>query len=168
MKVLLDTCVLSGLRHPTHAPLLKNAMQFFDATDLFLSVISIGEITKGITLLPASKKKSELQNWALQLESVYNDRLLNITSEVVHIWGELTAQAKLKGITTGLPLFLIRCVSSLVDAVIMTATPGSQYAPTPASTSNDNARIAKIASAPPLAEAVVIITDNNASASFVV
>ena len=99
MKVLLDTCVLSGLRHPTHATLLKNAMQFFDAKDLFLSVISIGEITKGITLLPASKKKSELQSWALQLENVYTDRLLNITSEVVHIWGELTAQAKLKGIT---------------------------------------------------------------------
>jgi len=99
MKVLLDTCVLSGLRHPTHTTLLKNAMEFFDAKDLFLSVISIGEITKGIALLPASKKKSELQNWALQLENVYTDRLLNITSEVVHIWGELTAQAKLKGIS---------------------------------------------------------------------
>jgi FMN phosphatase YigB (HAD superfamily) len=52
-----------------------------------------------LTLLPASKKKSELQRWALQLENVYSDRLLNITSEVVHIWGELTAQAKLKGVT---------------------------------------------------------------------
>ncbi len=99
MRALLDTCVLSGLRHPAHATLLKNAMQFFDAKDLFLSVISIGEITKGIALLPATKKKSELQSWALQLENVYTDRLLNITSEVVHIWGELAAQAKLKGIS---------------------------------------------------------------------
>ena len=99
MRALLDTCVLSGLRHPAHATLLKNAMQFFDAQDLFLSVISIGEITKGIALLPASKKKKELQSWALQLENVYADRLLNITSEVVHIWGELSAQAKLKGIS---------------------------------------------------------------------
>jgi toxin FitB len=98
MKALLDTCILSGLRHPTHANLLKNAMQFIDTNDLFLSVISIGEIAKGIALLPASKKKSELQNWALRLENVYADRILNITREVVHIWGELTAQAKLKGI----------------------------------------------------------------------
>ena len=99
MKALLDTCVLSGLRHPTHASLLTKAMQFFDAKDLFLSVISIGEIIKGIALLPTSKKKNELQHWALQLENVYTDRILNITSDVVHIWGEVTAQSKLKGIT---------------------------------------------------------------------
>lgn len=99
MRALLDTCVLSGLRHPMHANLLKKAIQFFDAEDLFLSVISIGEITKGIALLPASNKKNELQHWALQLEKVYADRILNVTSDVVHIWGELTAQAKLKGIT---------------------------------------------------------------------
>ena len=60
MKVLLDTCVLSGLRHPNHANLLKKT---------------------------------------LQIENVYTDRILNITSEVAHIWGELTAQAKLKGVT---------------------------------------------------------------------
>ncbi len=97
MKLLLDTCVLSGLRHPHHINLLKESLNAFESGDLFISVISIGEITKGITLLPHSKKRSDLQNWALHIENSYTDRLLTITIQIVHVWGEITANAQKKG-----------------------------------------------------------------------
>jgi predicted nucleic acid-binding protein len=97
MRVLLDTCILSELRHPHNGVLIKKTLEPLDGKDLFISVISVGEIAKGITLLKPSKRKSELQAWAIQLENSYNDRILTINSEVTHIWGELTAKAQMKG-----------------------------------------------------------------------
>lgn len=98
MKVLLDTCILSELRNPNSAALLNKAILPFDAKDLFISIVSIGEIAKGISLLPSSKKKTDLQNWALLLEKNYTNRLLCIDCAIAHIWGELTAKAQKRGI----------------------------------------------------------------------
>lgn len=97
MKALLDTCVLSELRHPASTPVLEKTLDLFEATDLYISVISIGEITKGITLLPSSQKKSALQHWSYELEKNYSDRILNIDRHVVYVWGELTAKAQIRG-----------------------------------------------------------------------
>lgn len=97
MKALLDTCVLSELRKPTSNAILETALQPFNPNDLFISVISIGEITKGIALLQPSKKKTELKNWAAQLENNYKDYLLGINVEIAHIWGELTSNAQIMG-----------------------------------------------------------------------
>ena len=97
MKILLDTCILSELRRPESHEILKNALSLFDAHQLFISVISIGEITKGVSLLPISKKKSELLEWAARLEKNYVSRTLSINSDIAHIWGELTAKAQKNG-----------------------------------------------------------------------
>lgn len=97
MKALLDTCILSELRNPLSAPLLEKTLNFFEAEDLYVSAITIGEIVKGIALLPASKRRSDLNNWALSIEKNYLDRILPITLEVVHIWGEITAAAQVRG-----------------------------------------------------------------------
>lgn len=97
MKLLLDTCVLSELRNPKSTALLQDSLRNVDAENLFISVITIGEIAKGIALLPSSKKKTVLVNWALALEKNYSNRILGINSEIVHIWGELTANAQKQG-----------------------------------------------------------------------
>lgn len=97
MKLLLDTCVLSELRNPQSASLILAMLESFESDDLFISVISIGEITKGITLLEASKRKTELELWALSLEKQYTEHILRIDCEVVHAWGELTTHAQKKG-----------------------------------------------------------------------
>lgn len=97
MKILLDTCILSELRKPESQALLKNALLPFESNELFISVISIGEITKGIALLPTSKKKTDLTQWAMKIEKNYASRTLNISSDIVHIWGELTANAQMRG-----------------------------------------------------------------------
>ena len=99
MKALLDTCVLSELRNPHSTALLEKALQPFDPTDLFISVISVGEITKGIALLAPSKRKADLKSWATHLENSYKDRLLGIDGEIAHIWGELTSNAQKNGKT---------------------------------------------------------------------
>jgi len=97
VRVLLDTCVLSELRRPKGHPQVRRAVEAFNSEDLFLSVISIGEIARGIALLTDAKKKHSLQEWLQALEQHYADRLLAVDLETSHIWGELTAEAQTNG-----------------------------------------------------------------------
>lgn len=99
MKILLDTCILSELRR---ANCDKKLIKFIDGiTDdnIFISVISIGEITKGVSLLDEGKKRRALQSWLYGLEKYYDDRILAIDLETTEIWGEMTASAQKMGIT---------------------------------------------------------------------
>lgn len=91
MRVLIDTCVLSELRRPKGEPRVRRAVDSLESEDLFVSVVSIGEISKGIALLRESQNKRALAAWLLALERDYADRLLPIDLETSHIWGELTA-----------------------------------------------------------------------------
>ena len=97
MRVLLDTCVLSELRKPTSPPQVRQALASRQDSDLFISVITIGEITKGIALLDDSQRKRALHEWLNTIETYYNDRLLPVDLETVRIWGEITAKAQRSG-----------------------------------------------------------------------
>jgi predicted nucleic acid-binding protein len=97
LRVLLDTCVLSELRRPRCHAGVKRAVEAVDSERLFVSVISIGEIAKGIALLRETQNKRALEAWLQTLQSRYADRLLPIDLETSHIWGELTAAAQKTG-----------------------------------------------------------------------
>ncbi len=99
MRVLLDTCVLSEIRKKKGNPAVKDAVQAFNSTDLFLSVITIGEIVKGIELLGGSKRKKELTSWVQGLERDFSDSILSVDIETVRIWGDLTASSQKSGKT---------------------------------------------------------------------
>jgi len=97
VRVLLDTCVLSELRRPRGDPGVRGAVDAIESENLFVSVISIGEIAKGIALLQESHNKRALEVWLQALERYYADRLLPIDLETSRIWGELTAAAQKAG-----------------------------------------------------------------------
>jgi toxin FitB len=98
MKVLVDTCVLAEIRHPGGNPAVKAAFAGIDDAALFLSVLTLGEIAKGVALLPAGKKKRELTGWVHGLVTRYADRVLPVDRECASIWGELTARASKSGV----------------------------------------------------------------------
>jgi toxin FitB len=97
LRVLLDTCVLSELRRPKGHPGIRRVVEALASDGLFVSVVSIGEIAKGIALLRESKNKRELQAWLQTLERHYADRVLPVDLETSHTWGELTATAQKAG-----------------------------------------------------------------------
>ena len=99
MRVLLDTCVLSELRRPKGHAGVHKALEGLDSEDLFVSVISIGEITKGISLLNESENKQALEQWLATLERYHADRLLPVDRAISRIWGEITAVAQRSGRT---------------------------------------------------------------------
>lgn len=98
MKSLLDTCVLAELRQPGGHPGVKASVAEIADADLYLSVLTIGEIAKGIGLLAAGRKKKALTSWLNGLETQFADRILVIDIETARLWGELTARAQKSGI----------------------------------------------------------------------
>ena len=103
MRVLLDTCVLSEIRKPDGNRSVRRAVDEIADDDLYISVIAIGEIAKGIELLDDGRHKRTLQSWLQTLKRDYADRLLPVDLEAAHIWGELTATAQKRGrvVSTG-------------------------------------------------------------------
>lgn len=99
MKVLLDTCVLAELRRPGGHTRVREAIAELPDEDLCLSVLTLGEIAKGIALLPASRKKRGLASWLNGLETQFRDRILGLDAETARLWGELTARAQKAGET---------------------------------------------------------------------
>jgi predicted nucleic acid-binding protein len=97
VRVLLDTCVLSELRHPKGHPGVRQAVEALDEADIFVSVISIGEIQNGISLLRESPRRRALATWLHTLERDYGERLLSIDLEICRLWGEITARAQKTG-----------------------------------------------------------------------
>lgn len=97
MRVLLDTCVISAVRRRTGNPAALAQLEKIRDRDLFLSVITIGELTKGIALLSVGNKKKQLGEWLLALERDYSERILPVDPEAARIWGELAAAAQDRG-----------------------------------------------------------------------
>ena len=97
MRVLLDTCVISEVRRNEGNPAALAHVEKIRGRDLFLSVITLGELTKGIALLATGKKKRQLSEWLLSLEQDYSERLLPVDPETARIWGELAAAAQDRG-----------------------------------------------------------------------
>lgn len=97
MKVLLDTCVLSELRRPKPHPRVRKTIQEFAAEDLFVSVLSLGEIAKGIARLRDKDRKRDLESWLRLIERHYAERVIGIDLETAHAWAELTAAAQNTG-----------------------------------------------------------------------
>jgi predicted nucleic acid-binding protein len=99
VKSLLDTCTVAEIRKPGGNPAVKAAVAEIADADLFLSVLTVGEIAKGIALLTPGPKKKTLNSWLAGLESQFGDRILTIDIETARIWGELTARAQKTGVT---------------------------------------------------------------------
>lgn len=91
MSFLLDTNVLSELRKPVPDPGVATWFAGAPATDLFLSVLVVGEIRQGIERLARrdTAQAEVFQRWLARLLEVYADRIAPITVDVAEIWGRL-------------------------------------------------------------------------------
>jgi hypothetical protein len=99
MKTLIDTDVLSEARKPRGSAVVKQRLAAADPDDLFISVVSIGEITYGVARLPASAKRRQLEAWLAMTERHFADRILPIDRDIAQLWGEVTAKVAKAGRT---------------------------------------------------------------------
>ena len=95
---LLDTNCVSELVAPKPE---ARVIEWVDATDeatLYLSVLTLGEIRKGVASLPLSKRRTRLETWLeVDLEARFSGRIVPIDAAISDRWGSIAAEAKRKG-----------------------------------------------------------------------
>ncbi|HET9181200.1 MAG TPA: type II toxin-antitoxin system VapC family toxin [Candidatus Angelobacter sp.] len=95
---LLDTNVVSELIKPSPEPRVVSWMQATDESLLYLSVLTIGEIRKGINSLPRGHRRALLESWVgNDLALRFDQRILPVDFEIAERWGLLSARAKAGG-----------------------------------------------------------------------
>jgi predicted nucleic acid-binding protein len=96
---LLDTNVISELVKPRPEANVTAWLECTDESLLHLSVLTLGEIRRGIAVLPQSRRRAVLEAWVEKdLRARFEDRILAIDHEVADRWGLLTAAARKSGI----------------------------------------------------------------------
>lgn len=97
MSYLLDTCILSELRKTRCDPAMAAWMSAIQPDEAFLSVLTLGEIRRGIELhrLKDAKAAGALERWLTGLETHYADRILPITAAIADRWGRLSIRQPL-------------------------------------------------------------------------
>lgn len=114
MNYLLDTCVLSELIKREPQVSVVNWVNSVREQTCFISVLTVGEIQKGISKLPESPKKQVLQNWLnLDLQQRFEGRILELTVEILIKWGQILGNLEKAGVK--LPV-----IDSLIAATALT------------------------------------------------
>lgn len=98
MRALLDTSILAELVKPNGNPAVKAVLDEIPTANVYLSVLTVGEIVKGIALLAPGRKQKHLTKWIAGIENQYAERVLPLDVETARIWGELTARTQKSGV----------------------------------------------------------------------
>ena len=121
MKYLLDTCVISELIKPQPNSSVLDWLKSQNEEDIYLSVLTIGEIQKGIAKFPDSKRKQNLQNWLDDdLQQRFNARIIDINNEIAVCWGKIQGEAEQRGRKMSVIDSLIASTGIIFDCVIVT------------------------------------------------
>lgn len=98
MNWLLDTCVLSELANTEPDNAVVSWINARSEDDLFLSVLTLGEIERAIAKLPALERRAELESWLrTELANRFQGRLLAVDAGVAELWGAIFEAAEAKG-----------------------------------------------------------------------
>ena len=121
MKYLLDTCLISEMVKKEPNPAVVSWLDEQDEQKLFLSVLNLGELQKGISKLPEGTKKIELQAWvALDLVERFTGRILEIDLETALSWGRLQGEAEQAGEKLPVMDSLIAAVATAHGLIVVT------------------------------------------------
>ena len=97
MSFLLDTNVLSDLIKPKPNESLEVWLKGVPSSSLYISVLTLGEIRRGVEKMDGGQKKVKLLSWLeYDLPQWFGDRVIPIDGAVADKWGYLTAQGSLQ------------------------------------------------------------------------
>ena len=91
MTYLLDTNIISEIRKAHGNPHVKAWFAATGANDLYLSVLTIGEIRHGIERLRRrdATQASVFDSWLAGLQREFDQRLLPVSVQIADVWGQL-------------------------------------------------------------------------------
>ncbi|MEA3278667.1 MAG: type II toxin-antitoxin system VapC family toxin [Pseudomonadota bacterium] len=118
---MLDTNVLSEFAKPTVDPAVLSWMRMTDELQMGISVVSIGEIQKGISRMPEGQRQQDLQVWLdVQLIPRFGNRALPLELSDLQRWGRLLGEAKKSGESLPPVDTLLAAVALNRDLIVVT------------------------------------------------
>jgi predicted nucleic acid-binding protein len=95
VSYLLDINVLSEVVKKRPAPRVLEWFASIQDEALYLSVLTLGEIRRGVERLPQGKGREELRSWLeIELPGWFGERVLPIDQKVADCWGTLLASTE--------------------------------------------------------------------------
>jgi predicted nucleic acid-binding protein len=94
---ILDTNTLSESMRPDLNPRVAGWFDRHEEDDMYISVVSFGEIARGIEKLPVVTKRRGLEMWLAALRERFKDRSLIIDSDIAITWGKLRWHSEMRG-----------------------------------------------------------------------
>jgi predicted nucleic acid-binding protein len=121
VSFLLDTCVISELVRPVPDDGVVRWIEARNEFDLYLSVLTIGEIQKGISKLSVGKKKSQLTAWLKEeLEVRFAERVIPVTDDIALMWGAMLGTSEKNGKPLSVIDALIAATAAVHNFVLVT------------------------------------------------
>jgi predicted nucleic acid-binding protein len=121
LNFLLDTCVISELVKPKPSRGVIEWITSCHEQNLFLSALTIGEIQRGVSKLPESRKKKDLQSWLdHELVHRFGGRIVPIDARVSQMWGRIQAESESHGIKMPVIDCLIASTAIVHDMTVAT------------------------------------------------
>jgi len=121
VSYLLDTCVISELVKKSPRRRVVDWIDAQEESTLYLSVLTIGELEKGIVKLPASARKTRLATWVRrELTARFSGRVLPINARIASHWGTITGESEQRGLPLPVVDSLIAATALANDLQIVT------------------------------------------------
>ena len=95
---LLDTNCISELVSPRPDPRVVEWIETAEETTLYLSILTLGEIRKGVAGLSQGRRRTRLEVWLeVDLQARFSGRIVPVDAGIADRWGWLAAEAKRRG-----------------------------------------------------------------------
>ncbi len=108
MRYLIDTCVFSEYTKLRRNTAVTDWVDAQEQESVFISVLTVGEIEKGIVRMPPSRRKTALAVFLEDLIRRFDDHVLDVTIPTVRLWGRTLADLENRG-----------CVLPVIDSLIV-------------------------------------------------
>lgn len=96
--IILDTNVISETQKVNPSPLVMTYLDGCDPTTTYITAITVSEILYGIDILPAGKRKTDLENTAFKLfNDMFKDRILSFDFSAASHHAIMAADARRSG-----------------------------------------------------------------------
>jgi len=125
MSFLLDTNVLSEWVKPRPDAGVITWLDEADEDRLFLSVVTLAEIRRGIERLQPGRRRQRLDDWLQdELPERFEGRILPVDAAVADTWGRLVARSEAAGRAIGVMDAFIAATASAHDLTLVTRNVG--------------------------------------------
>lgn len=119
MSFLVDTNVFSEGTKRRPDPAVQDWLAEHES-DIYISALTLGELSCGIERLPPGKRRQGLQSWLLRISDLMEGRILSVNPSVAHTWGQLRARWSASGLALPTVDGLIAATAKRHGLVIVT------------------------------------------------